>query len=443
MTARIRLYVAAVAAMAVISGFVLYTVSPVADAPQLAAAVSFASLGLLAQLLSHRVSKGSRGSIAFIPYLASAVVTSSWVAVAGVTIAAILTEASRKPGLLKATFNSAQVSLGVSASILVYRALGGHSLLSDRELVVVPYAALVFTHFLINSSLVSAAIAISEGASILEMWRRTTAGTLFYDMLASPVAYVFAWVYVEHGATWAAGLAIPLLGIRQIYKTNWELERTHHELLQLMVKAIEARDPYTSGHSQRVANYSKAIARAIGLKARDVKKIEDAALLHDVGKIHEIYAPILMKPGKLTPEEWQVMQTHPIKSEELVKTVSSLKDLLGSIRHHHENWDGTGYPDGIAGEDIPLGARIITLADTIDAMTTDRPYRQALGRVEVEAEIVRLRGQQYDPVICDVLIRGSHIATLLEGPVGKRTPSFTPMLMGNAAVRRAKGSISA
>ena len=125
-----------------------------------------------------------------------------------------------------------------------------------------------------------------------------------------------------------------------------------------------------------------------------------------------MFAPILRKPGKLTPEEWAIMQTHPIKSAELVSTVSHLQDIVGAVRHHHENWDGSGYPDGIAGEQIPLESRIIMFADTIDAMTTDRPYRKALGQDEVRAELLRCRGKQFDPRICDELVASPLFAQL-------------------------------
>src|SRR5438552_15549030 len=121
-----------------------------------------------------------------------------------------------------------------------------------------------------------------------------------------------------------------------------------------MVAAIEARDPYTSGHSRRVADKARIIARSCGVGNKDVERISVAALLHDVGKIHEVFGPILSKPGRLTPEENAIMKTHPVKSEELAATVSELKDLLPMIRHHHENWDGSGYPDQLKGEAIPL-----------------------------------------------------------------------------------------
>jgi putative nucleotidyltransferase with HDIG domain len=191
----------------------------------------------------------------------------------------------------------------------------------------------------------------------------------------------------------------------------------NQELLQLMVAAIEARDPYTSGHSRRVARNARLIAQAIGLRDRQVERVAVAALLHDVGKIHEVFAPILSKPGRLTAEENAIMQTHPIKSEELVRTVSQLNDVVAPIRHHHENWDGTGYPDGLVGENIPIASRIIMFADTIDAMTTDRPYRAALSEAQVRSEFVKLRGRQFDPNICDKLLNSAIYPRLFDQDV--------------------------
>ena len=179
-----------------------------------------------------------------------------------------------------------------------------------------------------------------------------------------PVQYP-SGITAEHNAVRSyAGLfdvshMILAIGYRHINKVNWQLQQTNQELLQLMVAAIEARDPYTSGHSRRVARNARLIAKAIGLPDRQVERVAVAALLHDVGKIHEVFAPILSKPGRLTAEENAIMQTHPIKSEELVKTVSQLSDVVAPIRHHHENWDGTGYPDGLVGEAIPIASRII------------------------------------------------------------------------------------
>jgi len=154
------------------------------------------------------------------------------------------------------------------------------------------------------------------------------------------------------------------------------------------------------------------IARAVGLREKDIGRIVAAALLHDVGKIHEVFGPILSKPGRLTPEEQVIMRTHPVKSAELAGTVTKLRDVVPLIRHHHENWDGTGYPDGLKGEGIPLGSRIIMFADTIDAMTTDRPYRAALDATSVRKELLRFRGTQFDPQICDALLRSPEYSKL-------------------------------
>src|SRR4029079_1816847 len=156
--------------------------------------------------------------------------------------------------------------------------------------------------------------------------------------------------------------------------------------------------------SRRVQDFSTIIARAIGLSDRDIAQVGRAALLHDVGKIYAQYGGVLSKEDKLTPEEWAVIQEHPADGANLVATMTRLRDLVPAVRHHHENWDGTGYPDRIAGEAIPVASRIIRFADTIDAMTTERPYRRPLTEAQVRSEIVRCRGTQFDPQIADALL---------------------------------------
>ncbi|CAG0933105.1 partial Cyclic di-GMP phosphodiesterase response regulator RpfG, partial [Planctomycetaceae bacterium] len=198
-----------------------------------------------------------------------------------------------------------------------------------------------------------------------------------------------------------------------------ELTTVTEELLELMVAAIEARDAYTSGHSRRVAMASEIIAKAIGLSPPEVERVSVAALLHDVGKIDERFGPILAKEGRLTPEEWEIMKQHPIRGSQLVGLLSSLRDIVAPVRHHHENWDGTGYPDGLRGESIPLASRIIMFADTLDAITTDRPYRKALGLEEARAEFLRFRAKQFDPTICDRVVSAPVWSELYETFVGK------------------------
>jgi len=162
----------------------------------------------------------------------------------------------------------------------------------------------------------------------------------------------------------------------------------------------------------------------MGLKPAEVERVGVAALLHDVGKIDEAFAPILAKEGRLTPEEWELMKRHPIRSAELVGLLSSLRDVVLPVKHHHENWDGTGYPDGLKGNDIPLAARIIMFSDTLDAMTTDRPYRKALGMDEARAEFVRFRDRQFDPGIADRITSDEVWAELYESCRGEGVDSL-------------------
>jgi HD-GYP domain-containing protein (c-di-GMP phosphodiesterase class II) len=153
----------------------------------------------------------------------------------------------------------------------------------------------------------------------------------------------------------------------------------------------------------------------MGLLFRDVDSVATAALLHDVGKIYEEFAPILRKEGRLTPEERALMQTHVERSAELVGTISNLRGPVQRfVRHHHESFNGSGYPDGLIGDDIPIGARIIMIADTTDAMTTDRPYRKALTYDHVVEELERQSGRQFDPRLVAAFRRSAMIRRLVD-----------------------------
>lgn len=415
--------VAAVASLAA-----AYLTAPNPAPELLRLALGLGCFAIVAELLEYRMPQGGHGSTALIPILAVVLVAPSWHGVVVVAVCEIIHQIVRRRELLKAVFNSAQAVLSIGLATIVYAGVGGTSFSEDgsfRELVVknaVPALACLATVALVNSVAVNGAIAASSNRPFAEVWKQNTLGTLAYLVIAWPFAGALAWVYSHYGAVFAAAMAIPLLGVRQLYMTTLKLQLTNRELLELMVKAIEARDPYTSGHSRRVSESAVIIARGMGLGAAPVERIRIAGLLHDIGKIHEDFAPILRKEGPLTAEEWAVMKTHSDKGAELISTLSDLRDLVEPIRHHHENWNGTGYPAGIAGESIPLISRIITFADTIDALTTDRPYRRARTEAEVRAELVRCRGTQFDPKICDVVVSQTIWAQLFqERPTTPRT----------------------
>jgi HD-GYP domain-containing protein (c-di-GMP phosphodiesterase class II) len=172
--------------------------------------------------------------------------------------------------------------------------------------------------------------------------------------------------------------------------------------IRMLAAAIDEKDPYTRGHSDRVAKYSVYVGRQLGLNEEDLDRLKIAALLHDVGKIG-VDDRVLKKPGALTPEEFDIMRQHPAKGANIMRPVAQLKDMLPGIELHHENVDGKGYPYGLKGEQIPLMARIIGVADTLDAITTNRPYQSGREIHEALAIIRKLAGSKFDPRVVDAL----------------------------------------
>lgn len=361
--------------------------------------LTFLVVGLGLELSHHRLAMGSvTGSIAFIVYLPAAVVFGPTLCatVAGVSVAVAQAVSRKSP--LKIVFNVGQHLLAVVLGAGMYLALGGEIAPSSLDRVPVPFFGLVLTYFLVNSCAVSGVVALAEQRAFAEVWLRNTWGLVTYDLIASAFGLGIAWVYLGWGVVGIAAVVLPILFLRHTYHVNLQLQATYRELLELMVKSIEARDPYTSGHSQRVSEMARLLARDMGLHLKEVDSIATAALLHDVGKIYEEFAPILRKEGKLTPEERAIMHSHPVRSAELVGTISTLRGYVQKcVRHHHENFDGSGYPDGLVGGAIPVGARIVLVADTTDAMTTDRPYRKALSYERVVEELDKYAGRQFDP----------------------------------------------
>ncbi len=381
--------------------------------------VAFALLGIACDssfLPLARVSFARlTSSVAFIPFVATPVLFHHpWpMVISGATAVIVEGVVKRKP-LVRAWFNVAQYSLAVGFGALAYTALGGPVGLEHFAFRFLPFAALVTAFFAVNQGSVSLAVAFTGGVSVREAWARIAAGSLVYDYAASSLAVLLAYMYVELEFVGLGILAVALFFVRHMYQMNLQVEQVNRELLELMVKAIEARDPYTSGHSVRVAEYARTMARELGLPTKQVDSIETAALLHDVGKIYDEFAELLKKEGRLTPEERMIMQTHPVRSAELVRTIASLRSRVeAAIRHHHENYDGSGYPDGLARDEIPVGARIIMIADTIDAMTTDRPYRKALTLGRAIEELEKHSGRQFDPALVTLVLRSPGIRRLL------------------------------
>lgn len=181
------------------------------------------------------------------------------------------------------------------------------------------------------------------------------------------------------------------------------------ETVAAFVQSLHAIDGSTADHSQQVAEYAVAIARELKLEPDRVEQVRRAALLHDVGKL-VIPKEILNKPGPLNPDEWEVIRRHPEESERIVGRIESLQSLLPAVRHHHERVDGRGYPDGIKGAAVPLEARIITVADAFDAMTSRRAYRAPLSEEEAVEQLLQNAGSQFDPLVVDAFLRARNIS---------------------------------
>ena len=397
------------------------------------AVVAFLVLGVLSESAFLKLRIGTAtSSVAFIPYLAAIVLLGpAWsMLIAGTTELLAETLVRRKP-LLKVLHNTSKEVIATGSAGVLYVQLGGAPSIDGFTLAVPAFTAAVVCYMLVNIGAPSIAMALTSRNTIKDSWLSLVGGSLVFDFFASPLALLLAFLYTQAQLVGVVVVIVPLFLVRHVYSVNLKIEQANRDLLELMVKAIEARDPYTSGHSLRVSRIVALLAREFGLPAGAVSQAETAALLHDVGKIHEEYAPILRKAGRLTADEVALMRTHSIRSFELVRTISSFHDSVDlAVRHHHENYDGSGYPDGLRGREIPIGARLIMIADTADAMTTDRPYRSALPYEQVVLELRRYAGTQFDPELVRLfsdsgtvrdMIKANQSAQVLdEQPSGER-----------------------
>jgi HD-GYP domain-containing protein (c-di-GMP phosphodiesterase class II) len=399
--------------------------------PGLWAICSFIVVAYLIDLSGNPLRVEATGSASFVIHLAAGLLFGAfWGGIVAGASTAASEFTSRRP-FIKLAFNASQRALATIAGVIAYQMLGGQippaylqlnvgvqSADVQRDLGL--FFALASVYFAVNTTAVSGAVTLSSGKKFSEVWNLNAKGVLGYDLGASAIALLVAFLYrkseqvIGFGPVGLIGVILPVIIIRHVYGLYRKLQTSGRELLDLMVKAIEARDPYTSGHSIRVATLARAIAQEAKMTVDQVEEVYTAAVLHDVGKIHEEFAPLLRKDTKLTPEEMALLQTHSVKSAELVGIISSFRGTIqDAVRSHHERWDGHGYPDGIGGEAIPLGARIIMISDTTDAMTTDRPYRKKLSVEAVVAELQKCRGTQFDPHLVDVVVNSVGIRRVM------------------------------
>jgi putative nucleotidyltransferase with HDIG domain len=226
----------------------------------------------------------------------------------------------------------------------------------------------------------------------------------FFHILAFiPVGAIIALLYQNSGVWTIALLIIPLFLARYSFQLYLDMREAHINTVAALTSAIDASDPFTHGHSFRVSRYALRVGREMGLSSRDLEMLEYAGLLHDIGKI-AIQNDILLKVGPLTEEEWRSLKAHPNIGADIVEQLKFLREAAEVIRSHHERPDGTGYPRGMRGEEVPLAARILNVVDAFDAMTSDRPYRKALPVERVIEELETYRGMQFDAEVTDIIL---------------------------------------
>ena len=329
---------------------------------------------------------------------------------AAVTLAAALgvfgSLADRETRPSRFIFNSFQLAFSAGISAEIYALVAGVSRFETDRIWVMAIGVLLATAvtFILNSTAVSAAIALDQGVGFVEVW-----GSNFQWMAVSNLGFgvfglVLASLYEALGVLGLPLLLVPLLVARSVFRAYQEVEDAYEDTIRAFVKAIEAKDTYTEGHSQRVTEYAVWIAERVGLHGEELDVFKYGALLHDVGKL-AIRRSTLTKPGKLEDFEFDEIKEHPVLGARIVKEIEFLSPALDGVLYHHERLDGSGYPAGLAGDLVPLHARMMAVADTFDAMTSTRAYRGAKSMEEALAELRRCSGTQFDPKMVEIFLQ--------------------------------------
>jgi hypothetical protein len=391
---------------------------PATSAETLAGIAFWTLLSLLASALPIELSDGVHVAVSTAPLMAAALLGGP---TAGAIVALVGTtewrEVRGRVVWYRTLSNHAVIVLPVVAGGLLMQALEASGTNLVRELGATLLGTLVY--FLLNLVLVSGIVYLRGGHTLREFLGRAETANIWANLLTlAPLGWLMARIYVMQGGWWATVLfGLPLFTTRVAYKRLIQMREMFTQTIGALAEAVDKRDPYTSKHSQRVRMISVDIGRVLKVPARDLEALEWGGLLHDVGKIG-VPDSVLLKQGKLTREERITMNAHPVKGAEIIASVAHLAPELPVIRHHHEWYNGSGYPDRLMGDEIPRLARILHVADAFEAMTADRPYRNALSIEQALWELQKFSGVQFDPEVVDAFLR----TTWAEKPIDSGAP---------------------
>lgn len=335
--------------------------------------------------------------------------------------------------LAEVFFNIGQTAMYVTMAAAGV-ALLAHPEIDSIKIGDIPVAGLVAASaglHLANSALVAGASARHLQTSVVRLWKQNLlldigphAGMTLVGLCAVQLGYASPFL--------VPALAVPAVLVHRTVQASVQLRESVREALVSLVEIVELRDPYTAGHSRRVAYLARRIALEMGLTAEEADKIEDAGQVHDLGKV-AIDPAILLNPGRLCDSEWVEMKLHPVYGADVLNGFAPFKVGVPLVRGHHESWDGSGYPDGLVGCAIPLGARILAVADTFDALTSNRPYRAGMSIERARAILQNGMGQQWDPAVVQALFQlldaDRELGTTVESTVGitsSSSPATSP-----------------
>jgi hypothetical protein len=326
-------------------------------------------------------------------YFAAIIIFGTHGAVLLATLAVGVGELLRRKSPLKIIFNISHyiICTGVAGVAYTFFARSSDFYISSNWVGLLAAAACFLG---LNVFFTLAVVSLAIDKPLLEIWQMTNKTVIVHDAALYPLGAMAAFIYQREPLAIIL-LFLPLMIIHYAFETFSNLQVETRRALETFADAIDRRDEYTYHHSQRVAELTQRLGEKMGLPITDIAVAVSAARIHDLGKV-AWSNNILTKPGPLTEEEWETVRQHPMIAVEMLENLSLYERGVPLIRHHHERIDGTGYPDGLAGEEIPLGARLIAVADSYDAMTTDRPYRRGLSHDEAIARLREGMGTQFD-----------------------------------------------
>ena len=334
---------------------------------------------------------------------AAALIYGPWVAIPAALLGTFSAELTMKREWYKALFNAAEMTLTTACMSLTFELLSDgsrepfHSAQNAAAVL-----AMMTTYALVNTGLVAGVMALARGVPFPRVWQSNFRDSIGNDLTIIPTGAVIAALWLSQ--PWSVFfLVLPLVVMRKSFQFIGELHNQTRETLIQMADAVDQRDPSTFQHSQRVARYAAAIADAVGLLIEDVETIRMAGRLHDLGKIG-MSNELLFKPGAFDDRELAKFRRHPEISAELLKRFRLFEEGQTLVLHHHERFDGAGYPAGLAAEAIPVGSRVLAVADAFDAMTSKRVYRDPLSLEDAVRELVRNKGTQFDPEMVDAFV---------------------------------------